>query len=79
MKGFFCRLCSDLLRQESEPISIIEVIADVLKAKGLQTIRPLSRTSLKALPSRREKQRTVAAIKSEAIGVKRALRKTEQS
>jgi hypothetical protein len=70
--GEFSRLCLDVLRDASGPISTAEVIAGVLKAKGLPDDPALvADLTEKALASLREKQKAGTIIKSGAtIGAK---------
>jgi hypothetical protein len=70
--GEFSRLCLDVLRDARAPISTAEVIAGVLKAKGLPDDAALvADLTEKALASLREKQKAGAVIKSGAtIGAK---------
>ena len=70
--GEFSRLCLDVLREARTPISTAEVIAGVLKAKGLPDDPALvADLTEKALASLREKQKAGTIIKSGAtIGAK---------
>lgn len=77
--GEFARLCLDVLREAREPISTADVIAGVLRAKGLPDDPALvASLTEKGLASLREKQKAGAVIKSgTTIGAKWRL--TDQS
>jgi hypothetical protein len=70
--GEFSRLCLDVLRNAGAPISTADVIAGVLRAKGLPDDPALvANLTEKALASLRDKQKAGAVIKSGAtIGAK---------
>ncbi len=70
--GEFARLCLDVLREANAPISTAEVIAGVLRAKGLQDDPALvSDLTERGLAILREKQKTGVLTKSGAtIGAK---------
>jgi hypothetical protein len=70
--GEFARLCLDVLRDASGPMTTAEIIAGVLNAKGLPDDPALvADLTEKALASLREKQKAGVVIKSGAtIGAK---------
>jgi hypothetical protein len=80
--GEFARLCLDVLRDASTPMTTAEIIAGVLKAKDLPDDPALiADLTEKTLASLREKQKagSVDKLGAATIGAKWALRKTEQS
>jgi hypothetical protein len=70
--GEFARLCLDVLREASAPISTAEVIAGVIKAKGLPDDPGLvANLTEKGLGALREKQKVGAVVKfGTTIGAK---------
>ncbi len=77
-RGEFARLCLDVLREAGAPITTAEVVAGVIRAKGLPDDPALAANlTEKGLASLREKQKAGVVIKSGAtIGAKWQLKRS---